>query len=254
MTTKNQMTLNRAIALYREEVEAHGLYVEERHDFEFLEEICSQRDSAEETSFSLTEQFSPRLFDLSPDNAFYLLVRAPGGRVASVQAARLDHLTGISLAEFWQSQQKRIYCDPYRDQAPRLGTMHCPDAFDITGKCVYHGNMWLSPAWKGKRLGQPLCRLGQLIAYAKWPFDYIYCFIESALVSKGFAAHQGYSHIAPAGTDWIKVPEHIHADDYLCWNRPRDLDHLARVASRSASMERSYSPQQDGPRLSVLAG
>ncbi|WP_417668656.1 hypothetical protein [Roseibium sp.] len=246
MITKNELTLNRAITVYRDEVEKHGLYIEECHDFEFLEVICAQRDAREGTSFSLTEQFSPKLFDFSPDNAFFLLVRERGGEVASVQAARLDHLQGLSLAEFWKSQQRRIYCDPYPGQSPELGQMHCPDAFEITGRCVYHGNMWLTPAWKGKRLGQPLCRLGQLIAYSKWPLDYIYCFIESALVSRGFAAHQGYAHIAPAGTDWIKVPEHIHADDYLCWNRPRDLDHLARVTSKSAAMERSYSrPQGD---------
>ncbi len=241
MTIKNEMTLNRAISIYREEVEQHGLFIEELHDFELLEKICHERDEREGTRFSLTEQFSPRLFDFSPDNAFFLLVRGPDGEVASVQGARLDHLSGISLADFWQSQQRRIYCDPYPEQSPVLGRLHCPDAFEITGRCVYHGNMWLTPAWKGKKLGQPLCRLGQLIAYAKWPLDYIYCFIESALVSKGFAAHQGYAHIAPSGTDWVRVPDHIHADDYLCWNRPRDLEHLALVTSRLASRVPSHS-------------
>lgn len=241
MTMKNEIELNRAITFYREEVEKHGLYIEESHDFELFAQICNNRDKSENVNFSMTEQFSPLLFDFSPENAFFLLVRDEKGEVASVQGARMDWLRGISLADFWHSQQRRIYCDPYPDQAPQLGRLHCPDAFDITGHCVYHGNMWLTPAWKGKRLGQPLCRLGQLIAYAKWPLDYIYCFIESALVSKGFAAHQGYAHIAPAGTDWIRAPEHIHADDYLCWNRPRDLAHLARVTSKSAVKARSYS-------------
>ncbi|MBS8259473.1 hypothetical protein DYI23_04500 [Roseibium polysiphoniae] len=241
MIIKNEIEINRAISYYREEVERHGLFVEEAHDFELLAEICARRDEREGVDHSLTEQFSPKLFDFSPDNAFFLLVRDADGEVASVQGARLDHLSGISLAGFWQTQQRRIYCDPYPDQVPELGQAHCPEAFEITGKCVYHGNMWLTPAWKGKRLGQPLCRLGQLVAYAKWPLDYIYCFIESALVSKGFAAHQGYAHISPTGTDWIKAPEHIHGDDYLCWNRPRDLDHLARTTNRSVSRARSYS-------------
>ncbi|MEJ8475593.1 hypothetical protein [Roseibium algae] len=241
MTIKNDILLNRAISFYRNEVEQHGLVVEESHDFGQLVDICSQRDVEEGRKFSLTEQFSPKLFDLSPDNAFYLVCRDLDGKVASVQAARLDHLNGISLADFWQSQHKRIYCDPYPDEQPVLGTEHCPASFQITGKCVYHGNMWLTPDWQGKRLAQPLCRLGQLVAYAKWPLDYIYCFIESKLVSKGFAAHQGHAHISPAGTHWIKAPEHIHADDYLCWNTPSDLAHLARVTSKSAPKGLPYS-------------
>lgn len=237
--TKNQNQISKAIETYRTEVEAHGLNISQHHDFHLLRKVCSDRDLKENKSFSLTEPFSVEYFDLSPETAFWIAVSDDQERVVSVQAARLDTLGRRSLAEHWRTQQQRIYVAPYENDRPELGDNHCPAAFEISGDVAYHGNMWLSSDWKGKKLGQPLCRLGQLIAYLKWDLDYIYCFIETALVAKGFAAHQGYSHIQPMGTDWIHAPSHIHADDYLCWNNPVDLDHLVRATNKWALEELS---------------
>lgn len=228
---KNENEISRAIEVYRAEVEAHGLTVDQLHDFEFLAEICAERDKQDEQTFSLTEPFSTRHFDLAPNTAFWLAVRDAEGRIISVQAARFDPIGRRTLAEHWQLQHRRIHVEPYPDQSPALGEDHCPAAREITGNVVYHGNMWLAPEWLGKKLGTPLCRMGQLIAHLKWDLDFIYCFIETRLVQKGFAAHQGYSHIQPMGTDWTRPPGHIHADDYLCWNTPVDLDHLARATT-----------------------
>lgn len=249
--TNNDLILSRAIELYRNEVEVHGLRVEQVFDFDLLAEVCAQRSEEENTPFSLTEPFSNQYFDFTPANGFWVGVWDEDEKVVSVQAVRLDHLGSMPLANHWQQQQRRIYVDPYPEQQASLGDRHCPDAQIICGTCAYHGNMWLTPDWKGKRLGQPLCRLGQLLAHARWPLDYIYCFIETRLVSKGFAAHQGYNHICPVGTDWIRTPSHIHADDYLCWNRPEDLDHLAMVTSRSASALPSYTPEPAPPPASA---
>lgn len=211
------------------EIEAHGLRVDLTHDPDRLAAACAARDAAESQTMSLTEPFSARYFDLGPGNFMSLLVM-DGERVVSAQGARLDLLGQMNLAAWWQQQQKRIYVDPYPNQSPALGREHSPDASLITGRVVYHGNMWLLSDMRGKRLAQPICRLGQILAALQWQPDYIYCFIEARLVAKGFAAHQGYAHISPAGTHWLRAPEHIHGDDYLCWNRMSDLQHLARAS------------------------
>lgn len=236
---KNEMEIARAIDIYRSEVEAHGLDVVQLYDFDLLASVCQQHEKEEDEPFSLTEPFSTKYFDFTPETAFWIAVREPSGRIVSVQGARMDLLGPKNLADHWRQQQRRIYVTPYPEQKPEMGDQHCPDAYAISGNCVYHGNMWLTKDWLGKRLGQPLCRIGQLTAHLKWDLDYIYCFIEQRLVAKGFAAHQGYAHASPVGTDWIRAPSHIHPDDYLCWNRPIDLDHLARTTILSAQAEQS---------------
>ena len=240
--TRNELEINKSISKYIEQISHQGLDIVQLFDFNLLSRICHDRDKLENEQFSLTEQFSTKYFDFSPQTAFWLAARNSEGQVVSVQAARLDQLGELSLADFWMQQQRRIYCDPYPDISAELGDWHCPDAYHISGLCVYHGNMWIRKEWKGRNLSRPLCRLGQLIAFAKWEFDYIYCFIQKELVSKGFAAHQGYNHTSPCGTEWNIAPDHIRGDDYLCYNRPADLAHLVRVTNESSSASLSYMP------------
>ncbi|WP_150525087.1 hypothetical protein [Roseibium sediminis] len=227
---KNQMELVKALGIYTNLIEDLGLVVTQEYDFNYLADIC---DDAHE--HRLSEQFSPRYFDFTPDNSFWVCVSNRRGDILSFQAARLDYLAGISLKQHWAAQQRRIYCDPYPDQEPELGVNHAYATEKITGRVVYHGEMWLHPDLRGgRKLGGPICRIGQLLAFLKWDFDYIYCFISDVLHHKGFTAAQGYQNCEPFGTDWVRPPSHIPTDDYLCWNQPHNLVRLAWATIRSA--------------------
>lgn len=219
---KNDLVLVRAAFSLTKSVEMAGLRVTQEFDFGKLD-----AEFGEACDRAISEQFSEKYFDFTPDNAFWLRVVDSEDRPVSCQAVRVDRIKGISLRDHWAQQQRRIYCEPYRDQEPELGTNH-PEAIDtISGLVGYHGEMWLSRSWRGNSLGQPLCRLGQILTLLRWDIDYIYCFISNSLIHKGFGADQGYSHYAPMGTHWITAPSHIASDDWLCWNGPAEISRLS---------------------------
>ncbi len=215
------MTAVKAVKTLLEKSENLGLSVTVERDFLDLEEACRQFDGKE-----LSEQFSPGYFDLTPATGFWLAARKGDGTLVSVQAARIEDLGGTTLAEHWRHQQKRIYVG---DTPAALGDEHCPGAHDITGRVVYHGDMWLEAEFRGTGAASHLCRIGQLTAYMKWQPDFIYCFMSQKLVDSGFSTAQGYFHMQPAGTHWIDPPHHIRPDDWLLWNTAADLHHLART-------------------------
>ncbi|MTH96981.1 hypothetical protein [Roseibium sp. RKSG952] len=237
------LDVSRALQIYIAEVEKHGLTVIQSHDFDRFAWECGRQDEILGTQGTLSEPFSQDFFDFTPENALWIGVYDRNGDCVSGHGCRMDRLGRLSLRDYWMKQQHRIYVAPYASQKPELGRDHAPGTEVISGNCVYHGNMWLANDWKGTGVALPLCRIGQLVAHLKWDLDYIYCFIGRKLVSKGFAAHQGYAHIQPLGTHWLKAPSHIRADDYLCYNTPQDLDHLARDTIQSAEAVLSYKPK-----------
>lgn len=221
------LELVKAVGTLTKRLDEHGLTVETSGDFGALETECEAIADKE-----LSEQFGTRFFDLGPSTGFWLGARDADGKLVSMQAARVENLTGLTLADHWMQQQKRVYCD--LGQEGELGEQKCPAAHMITGTVVYHGDMWLEQSRRGKDLGSILCRIGQLLVLAKWQPDYIYCFMSEALVQKGFSTGQGYFHMQPMGTWWRRTPKHIRPDDWLLWNSSTDLRYLARVLALSA--------------------
>ncbi len=222
------LELVKAVGTLTRKLDEHGLTAETSGDFAALEAECEAINDKE-----LSEQFGTRFFDLGPSTGFWLGARDADGKLVSMQAARIENLHGQSLARHWLQQQRRIYCDPNTD-GELDETQKCPGAHMITGNVVYHGDMWLEQTRRGNDLGSILCRMGQMLALAKWQPDYIYCFMSEKLVSKGFSTGQGYFHMQPMGTWWRRTPRHIRSDDWLLWNSATDLRYLAQILALSA--------------------
>ena len=213
-----------ATSILVEELRKLDLVITVEDDFQYFENVCNALDDK-----ILSTQFRLSQFELSVSNVFWVRVTNKEGKIVSVQAARKELLTGITLAEHWSQQQRRIYVLSDPASRAQLGNSHALGAFIMTGVVVYHGEMWLDQSLRGTDAAMLLTRLGQITAYVRWQPDYIYGFISKKLVLRGFAARQGYFHGEPAGTHWIEAPERIDPNDWLVWNSSADLAHLAKV-------------------------
>lgn len=217
-----------AIGRLAGEVRGHGLTLQESADFQAFEAAVEASDDR-----YLMEDFSSRFFDLHGSNAFWIGVLDGEGQVASLQAAKLEDLRDRPLARFWQQQQRRIFADP-AGGAPRFGEDHAADAFELRGRIVYHGNLWLRRDLRGKGLAEKLTQMGFLVALLKWQPDWLYGLMAEASALKGFGLRVGYRRFAPRGTHWIIPPAHIRPDDWLVWSSRGDLVTLARgISARS---------------------
>lgn len=207
------------------ELRGSGLTIEESADFTTFEAAAL----ASEDRY-LMEDFSTRFFDLHAGNAFWIGVKDAAGGIASLQAAKMDELRDRPLAAFWQQQQRRIFVDPAGGDT-RLGEFHAAEAFELRGRIVYHGNLWLRRDLRGRGLAEKLTQMGFLVALLKWQPDWLYGLMAEANALKGFGLRVGYRRFAPRGTHWIVPPAHIRPDDWLVWSSRADLVTLARGIS-----------------------
>ena len=75
--TRNELEINKSISKYIEQISHQGLDIVQLFDFNLLSRICHDRDKLENEQFSLTEQFSTKYFDFSPQTAFWLAAFFP---------------------------------------------------------------------------------------------------------------------------------------------------------------------------------
>jgi hypothetical protein len=207
------------------------LTVAESSDFLAFEKIIRGTEDK-----YLMEDFSPRFFDLHGATAFWIGAFDAHGNIVSVQAAKIEDLQDRTLADHWQQQQRRMFVDP--NPQARFGTDHAPDAYFMSGKIVYHGNLWLRRDIRGKGLAEPLTQLGFLVSLLKWSPDYLYGLMAEKAAEKGFGVRVGYRRFVPRGTHWEIPPGHIRPDDWLVYSTRADLHGLARLLAGRAADER----------------
>ena len=213
---------SRFISSIEREINQRGLTVECMTDFTELNRECDLIDD----KLGATEPFSNLFFDIVPSQGFWIRGTDPEGRLSHVQAMRLDNLEGISLADHWAQQLRRIHCDP--NPGARLSGGGAPAAHMITGRVVYHGEMWIAQHMRGRGLGGYLSRLALGLAQARWAPDFVYGFVKTDLVRAGFAVREGYMHMQPEGIAWDQAPSNINADDWIVWMGREHLTYLVQ--------------------------
>ena len=211
-TGLHEVDTARFIDVHRRFVEEAGVTLRECHDVKLFQTICDELQG----KGYLSEPFHPEFMDIIPANALLMVGEDADGAVVHVQAMRRDDLNGVSLADFWMQNLRRIHNGD-------IGEVHCPAAQMITGEVIYHGEMWVDPELRKFKLAATLARLAQAIALLRWNPDFVYGFVSSKLTQRGFPVREGYQHISPAGTNWRRSPTNISGDDWLVWNAREDL-------------------------------
>ncbi|MQX98055.1 hypothetical protein GHK03_18490 [Sinorhizobium medicae] len=189
--------------------------------------------------------FRPDCSDLPPGNAFWIIGRDREGRVAHVQAMRLDDLSNTNIAEHLESL-RACFTDPNVKAGPDSSCISsAPTARQITGLVAYHGDIWLREDFRGRGLATLIGRIAFGLAWAKWAPDFIYALVAGWNVEKGVVDRYGYLHRERHGSV-LRLPAHrIDDDDWLVW---LTRDELLRTLSRS-----SASPLRGESTLSATA-
>ncbi|WEJ35503.1 hypothetical protein [Sinorhizobium prairiense] len=215
-----------------------GLHITMGDDFEEYVEITSKLPGKSPTYPS----FRPDCSDLPPGKAFWIVGRDREGRVAHVQAMRLDHLSNTNLAEHLGSL-KAWFADPNLKAGVNSSSRcNAPSARSITGLVAYQGDIWLREDFRGCRLSTVVGRIAFGLAWAKWSPDFIYALVAGWHIEKGVVDRYGYRHREPHGSV-LHLPAHgIDDDDWIVWlTREELLTKLSRT-SRSQVLGDSTLP------------
>lgn len=192
-----------------------GIEVRQSYDFEDLERLEESLDG-----HNITEQAQTQKFDFAPKTGFWVGAFDESGDCVSVQAGRVEDITGKTLSKHWRTQQSRLY-------GGTLGGDHPPVASTMTGRISYHGDFWVSPKARGTAASILLVRLGYLMIQDEFDPHYLYGFMRVDNVEMALHTRCGWPHAYPRGNDWADPPEHVSPDDYFLYFQAGDLHNLA---------------------------
>ena len=211
-----ELAVSKAISHLTHKLSRAGWLVSEQACFDEFEEVYKRlRDQKP------SPQFRHSRFELTPENSFWIKAET-NGKVVCVYAARLD-LLGETPLSIWWRQQQRIY-----KKGGILGKAHAPGAALIKGRVAYSGEVYTAEGQRGGSMTADLVRVGHMLAWLKWHYDYMYGFIAPGLCAKGFAYQCGFLVQEPLGTDWDVVPGGVPADDDLVYTSGPQIRQLAK--------------------------
>lgn len=215
MDAKPKLIILQAIQKILNLLDELDISVEQSYDFEELESLGATLDGHE-----ITEQAQTQKFDFAPKTGFWLGAYNNDGDCLSVQAGRVEDITGKTLSNHWRTQQSRLY-------GGSLGGDNPPVASKMTGRIAYHGDFWVSPKARGTAASILLVRLGYLMIQDEFDPQYLYGFMGIQNIESSLHTRFGWPHSYPRGNDWTKPPAHISPDDYFLYFEEGDLHNLA---------------------------
>ncbi|MCR9218972.1 MAG: hypothetical protein NXI21_01980 [Alphaproteobacteria bacterium] len=170
----------------------------------------------------------PAINDIDPADLLWLEARGADGATLAVQAMRRERIS-VPLAAHLDRQYHRYYCA--HSQAELIG--HAPMVHQVTGSVVYHGDLFVAEAARGKRLAQRFAVLAHLIAYLRWDPDWIWGFVAEEKVLRGYHVKIGYWRAEPYGSHYSDKPASISEKDWFVAASRADLSYRVALDQRN---------------------
>lgn len=150
--------------------------------------------------------FDPELHDLNEQTAMWIIGRDDDGHVMHAQALRTLELKGRNLGTYLRQSFRDFPPSGLDLDMGRSRYKAGPGAKRITGRVVYHGEVWMGGApgqFRGTGVSSILGRYAFLTAIRKWAPDYLVGFMPKPVAYKGFVERQGYMHAEPFALQWF---------------------------------------------------
>lgn len=165
-----------------------GVSLRIRHDFDELL-YASRHYAARDMWYPLVDGFNPECTEMSPDDSFWVSGEDENGELVVTAACRIYDWAGTSLAE----QARAVWYG--RDEGqPCVVTAEA--AWRISGLVAWGGASWVRPDFRGRHLALLIPRVLKAYSCARWPLEYLFCFIEIDNVKRGLAAAYGHQNLS----------------------------------------------------------
>lgn len=228
MTIQTQNNSTLFIASSQDILSQGGIDVQIGTDFEEYGEIIA-RDRPKQ---ALGAPLDPALQNLNSGNAFWLTGRDADGQLMHTQAARLIDMKSDTLGNYMFNH--------FREFPPAIPDLDLersrfrasPGARHITGRVIYHGEVWMSDRpglFRGNGLSTVLARYGLLTAMQRWNPDFIFGFMARTVAFKGFAERMGYMHNEPGALRWFRKGSDMPLEGFLSYLSNEEARYLLEM-------------------------
>lgn len=188
-------------------------------------------------------QFDPSEFLGLSEQAFWICGFADDGELVHTQAVQLFNLKGSTVADLIEKSKHQ-----YRPANPRvsLSTVRSkpgPKTSRLTGRCVYHGEMWLHRKIRGDGTAILLNRLGIYSAFLTWSFDAIFGLMSWALACDGFGDRIGYLHKEMCAVAWDRADTDLQHQVWSVYMDREDAEalHLVPAVQLARHISRRFN-------------
>lgn len=185
--------------------------------------------------------FRPDRSPIKEGEGYWLVGIDTNNEVALVEAARLYDLSQTNLAEHLQSL-KFFYADPAKHAHPQDRCIcEAPSARRITGKVVFHGDIWVRTDFRGQGMTKIMAGIMRGVSLAMWAPDF-----TCGLAGRWSVDKRVYdaAHSEPSGSVLRLVAEDIVDDDWLFWTTGEELRSWIDGHDRDASAVSSPTPAE----------
>ncbi len=159
--------------------------------------------------------FDAGICNFEPDRFFWMKLTSAGGEISALQAYRYDFVD-TSLADWGPNLTIGL---AMRRQELMIPTHASPPknslAERIRGKLVYHGECWVDPQARNRKLLENFSRLGMILSMIKWNPDAIWALSSSRMASFGHPNRMGYSYMEKGFLRWQWASEGIDLVEFL---------------------------------------
>lgn len=164
--------------------------------------------------------FRPDRSPIKSGEGYWMIGVDENNEVALVEAARLYDLSHSNFAEHLESL-KVFYAAPTKHAHPQDRCVcTAPTARNITGKVVYHGDVWVRGDFRGQGLPKIMTGMVRGVSFAMWAPDFV-----CGLAPRWSRDKSVYltAHHEPGGSILRLVEEGIVDDDWLMWVTGEEL-------------------------------
>jgi hypothetical protein len=183
------------------------------------------------------------------ERAFWMYLTDDAGDVVGLQAFRYDEVD-THLADWCLNYMIGVYMRRQELMVPSFPKPPEGSASErLTGKLVYHGEIWISKAVKNRKVFEIFVRLGLILAVIKWKPDAIWGLASAQMAGHGHFTRVGYTILERGFLRWQWASEGIDPVEYLV---AAELHSLEAMIDEMLAIEAEFSPAQV-PRQSVPA-
>jgi hypothetical protein len=200
----------RAAILLEEELKSLKLQAHLSSDMQAFDEA---KQSVRDSAAAPMHHYATGVFDR--ERAFWMHLTDEAGDVVGLQAFRYDEID-THLADWCLNYMIGVYMRRQEMLVPSFP--HPPQgsvAERLTGKLVYHGEIWISKSIKSRKVFEIFVRLGLILAVIKWRPDAIWGLASAQMAGHGHFTRVGYTILERGFLRWQWATEGIDPVEYL---------------------------------------
>jgi hypothetical protein len=200
----------KAVSKLSAEIEELGCQISIESD---VQELNSARIVARGDAVS--PFFDPVVAGLDPDRFFWMKLTSTDGNVVGMQAYRYDYVD-TSLADWGPTltiglaMLRQELMIPTHSAPPESSV-----AERIRGRLVFHGEFWIDPHMRNRKLLDSFSRLGMILSYLKWNPDAVWALSSNRMATHGHPNRMGYTYMERGFLRWQWATDGIDLVEWL---------------------------------------